>query len=99
MSYTKGPWKAVDVSEAIVEKFNIEVHKDGLRSVICRLNDFECCAEHGGKGVEFNAQLIAAAPELLEALELCQIRIFMLDGSENAEYQAAAKAIAQAKGH
>ncbi len=45
-----------------------------------------------------NARLIAAAPELLHALHLCQIRVFMLEGSENEAYEAARVAIARAQG-
>ena len=44
-----------------------------------------------------NALLFAAAPELLEALERCQIRLFMLEGNCD-EYELARKAIAKAKG-
>ena len=45
-----------------------------------------------------DARLIAAAPERLEALKVCQVRIFMLEGSENNEYQTATDAIAKATG-
>lgn len=45
-----------------------------------------------------DATLIAAAPELLSALKLCQVRIFMLEGSENEVYRAATAAIAAAEG-
>ena len=44
------------------------------------------------------SRLIAAAPELLEALKVCQTRLFMLDGSENKEYKLAAETIAAAEG-
>lgn len=44
-----------------------------------------------------DAPLVAAAPELLEALERCQIRLFMLEGNCD-EYELARKAIAKAKG-
>jgi len=40
----------------------------------------------------------AAAPELLEALERCQIRVFMIEGSENEAYQSARAALAKARG-
>ena len=50
------------------------------------------------EGMQANARLIAAAPELLEALKVCQVRIFMLEGSENNEYQTATDAIAKATG-
>ena len=44
-----------------------------------------------------NARLIAAAPVLLEALKICQVRIFMVDGCSH-EYEQARAAIAQAEG-
>jgi len=49
---------------------------------------------------EFERRLILnrAAPDLLEALKVCQTRIFVLDGSENPEYKLAADAIAKTGG-
>lgn len=47
---------------------------------------------------EANARLIAASPMLLEALKLCQVRVFMLEGSENEAYRAATSAISAAEG-
>ena len=47
---------------------------------------------------EANARLIAAAPELLEACKVCQVRVFMHDGSTCKEYRQAAAAIAAAEG-
>ena len=44
-----------------------------------------------------NARLIAAAPELLEACRMAQVRLFMLDG-RNEEYLQAGAAIAKAEG-
>jgi hypothetical protein len=41
--------------------------------------------------------LVNSAPELLEALKLCQVRLFMLDGM-NDEYKLARAAIAKATG-
>ena len=45
---------------------------------------------------EEDARLITAAPDLLDALKICQVRIFVLDGSENNEYQSAEAAISKA---
>lgn len=58
MGYTKGKWKAIEYS--IKTKIGYSTHE------IQYGNDGECVAEvvHG----EYNAKLISAAPELLEAL-------------------------------
>ena len=57
------------MSDAMAEKFTVERLSDnGLRSVICRINDMEVCPEHGGTGSDANAALIAAAPAMYEAL-------------------------------
>ena len=66
---TPGPWVVRNMSDAMAEKFTVErLTNDGLRSVICRINDMEVCPEHGGTGSEANAHLIAAAPAMYEAL-------------------------------
>lgn len=44
-----------------------------------------------------NARLIASSPDLLEALEACQVRVFMHEGSENEAYQKARAAIQKAR--
>lgn len=68
--HTPGPWVVRNMSDAMAEKFTVErLTNDGLRSVICRINDMEVCPEHGGTGSEANAHLIAAAPAMYEALK------------------------------
>ena len=47
---------------------------------------------------EANARLIAAAPDLLQAVKLLQVRVFMAEGSENEEYRMATAAIQKAEG-
>ena len=42
--------------------------------------------------------LIMASKDLLEACKLAQVRIFMLDGSENETYKMLGKVIAKAEG-
>ena len=69
--HTPGPWVVRNMSDAMAEKFTVERLSDnGLRSVICRINDMEVCPEHGGTGSDANAALIAAAPAMYEALLL-----------------------------
>jgi hypothetical protein len=53
-----------------------------LRSVIARINDNELCVSHGGN-YEANACLIAAAPELLEALKKCIEWAGYVEGAED----------------
>ena len=68
--HTPGPWVVRNRSDAMAEKFTVErLTNDGLRSVICRINDMEVCPEHGGTGSEANAHLIAAAPAMYAALQ------------------------------
>ena len=57
----------------------------------------ECC-EVCNKPNADRKRLEKAAPAMLEALKLCQVRLFMLEGSENEAYQQANAAINQAKG-
>ena len=69
--HTPGPWVVRNMSDAMAEKFTVErLSNDGLRSVICRINDMEVCPEHGGTGSDANAHLIAAAPAMYEALQI-----------------------------
>lgn len=60
-------------------------------------NPFQTDAPTGLIECGANARLIAAAPALLEALKICQVRIFMVDGCSQA-YEQARAAIAQAEG-
>ena len=46
--------------------------------------------------IQYRCPLHAAAPELLWALKLCQVRVFMAEGSENEAYQLASAALAKA---
>jgi hypothetical protein len=88
-AYTKGPWKcsAIDVRHPSVNRpfAVIETH-DGMHRIAniqSDLDDDVCIA---------NAQLIAAAPELLEALEVARngLQWFIDDngGGNEADYEA-----------
>jgi hypothetical protein len=83
--HTPGPWR---------------VHKDPEGQLFIlgpgTKRDADCIATIS-PAYKHRARLIAAAPELLEALKLCQVRVFMAEGSENEAYRAARAAIAKAK--
>ena len=107
--HTPGPWVVRNMSDAMAEKFTVERLSDnGLRSVICRINDMEVCPEHGGTGSDANAALIAAAPAMYEALRAMLEhegeRVYSGIGTEHdsevleAAKQAARAALAQADG-
>ena len=82
--HTPGPWVVRNMSDAMAEKFTVERLSDnGLRSVICRINDMEVCPEHGGTGSDANAALIAAAPAMYAQLVYILGR---LHAHENGEY-------------
>lgn len=86
MKYTKGPWR---VSSMLFEETRFtgpycQILANGT------ISDVQpgLAAGRNVEETEANARLIAAAPEMLELLKLCQVKIFMLDGSENPEYKA-----------
>lgn len=72
-THTPGPWFVRNMSDTFAEKFTIEKVTDGLRSVICQLNDTWVCPEHGGTGSDANAAFIVRAcnshAALVEALK------------------------------
>ena len=66
MSHTPGPWIVESVA---AYGDTVAVTREGLRSKIAVTHESWICDEHGGT-VAANAALIAAAPELLAALEV-----------------------------
>jgi len=112
MSYTKGPWKVIEARTGIKAKIISEntgycvaeaYHSDSVKRLFSQL----------WKEAEDNARLIAAAPELLEALELCSKALSdIINAADNGEaysakelydsfmsdYNKAFEAIAKAKG-
>jgi len=94
--HTKGPWKWVDMP-IIRELFN------GCSAICSEHIDDAVIATIGEDvpGHEANAHLIAAAPQLLEALKACHLQ--MLQSNNDSEYaqeanQLAIAAIAKAEG-
>ncbi len=61
MAHTPGPWDVVLVFNSAQDTVGIEIYQDDGSHIACRSGDPEAKA---------NARLIAAAPELLEALDL-----------------------------
>ena len=96
--HTPGPWVVRNMSDAMAEKFTVERLSDnGLRSVICRINDMEVCPEHGGTGSDANAHLIAAAPAMYEALSTL-VELLGERGLYPLNVDDARRALAQAEG-
>ncbi len=90
IQYTAGPW--IVCSGNARQIFNIECKDDG--------NDFLPIATLRGSDREANAKLIAAAPDLLEALELLTDSQKGLNLQQWKEATEKAKqAIAKAKGN
>ena len=87
MKHTQEPWE-------IMPRENLPPRiKSKSFGIICRLNDI-FPTENGYQENEANARLIAAAPELLEALEWCQT-VYGHDWPENASIR---NTIKKAKG-
>jgi hypothetical protein len=99
--HTPGPW-FITQHQAEINHIAIYYEDDSLRSKIADLYDGNLCEEHGT--IEANASLIAAAPDLLEALE--RIMDYAVDGAnirdvnifEQPQFVNAYAAIAKAKG-
>jgi hypothetical protein len=94
---TPGPWHTGDIgrkglgwctifSDTTPIARALSLHKTGER----KSADFDIEAA--------NARLIAAAPDLLQAVKLLQVRVFMSEGSENGAYRMANAAIQKAEG-
>ncbi len=81
MKHTPGPWYCGDFGVVTADRGD-------NRAMICRVM---------GARREADAKLIAAAPTLLEALKVCQVRLFLHEGSETPEYKMAAEAIKKAE--
>lgn len=85
-AHTPGPWRVGITGHAVYQ-----VNEPELRVALC--SDLE---ENGGRSVEkANARLIAAAPDLLEALELavgCLENLPTKYGVPPSFYEAIAKA-------
>lgn len=85
MSHTPGPWTATE--ENCGGGLNI-VGPDGMRVAYTVEHHDKAGNVIYPEGAKANAKLIAAAPTMLAMLKDAQVRLFMLGGSEEAEYQA-----------
>lgn len=83
MSHTKGPWKVIR------DKCGLWVRDKGLMICsmrdICRFPDQNERYEREKREVTANANLIAAAPEMLELLERADKLIPLFGGSSTAD--------------
>lgn len=66
-THTPGPWKVRVSHNGALRGYSIEHEDETLRSIVARNWEHELCEEHGNSLP--NARLIAAAPELISALE------------------------------
>ena len=93
--HTEGPW--VIEPDHRVGSITITHESQGLRSHVAVLPKMTLCEEHGM--IEANARLIAAAPDLLEALEALTEEAFVnMSGGRGHLIDDARAAIAKAKG-
>ncbi len=96
MKATPGPWKRqhelrdIYASDGAHVACEIGIYSEASSYPICSI-------DRRGNG-EANAQLIAAAPDLLEACKRAQVMIFMLKGNQNDMYNQLSKIIAKADG-
>lgn len=70
--HTPGPWMPSAILNPLSDSappigFRVEYSDDSIRSIVAECRDHTLCDEHGT--IEGNARLIAAAPDLLAALE------------------------------
>jgi hypothetical protein len=91
--WTKGEWK-VDL-----ESGEITVNDSMVLGTIFGADDYLCCEEDISEECKANAQLIASAPKLYEALENLVNRIDKgLALGEKLDVEPARKALAKARG-
>ncbi|MFN7640447.1 MAG: hypothetical protein ACK5PR_01730 [bacterium] len=76
MNYTKGPWQVVKGNNGVCDTWQVEVKTPTLHGTIADCGFITAIYADGTKKPKeqhlANARLIAAAPELLEALERVQ---------------------------
>lgn len=95
MKHTQGPWKIIDIN------YHPYIEKDGFE--VCQLFRTAFLNDDYSEDIEFenakaNANLIAAAPELLEALEQLLDCVINPDNFDRIVISDAQKAISKAKG-
>lgn len=90
--HTQGPWRVARQNPSpTTGEWMIAGQKPGY------LAEVRDC---GSGDVEANASLIAAAPELLEALELCRYHMYEhASNTKDGAFDKLCAAIAKAKGH
>lgn len=69
--HTPGPWVTADSFGPLKDGTSVQAAKGGEHAPLIA----SCTGSFGREGAQANARLIAAAPELLEALSLCVVAI------------------------
>jgi len=92
MKHTPGPWKVTD-GKTLGTLIEAKPYRDGY--IVARVNSTKGMAPDGDENREANANLIAAAPEMLEALKTIYVDACDReeteddDGEEYEDYKAA----------
>ena len=88
MTHTKGPWLAVQARHGDDSTWHVVILKKNRVQVLTRVQTLKSSDAH----------LIAAAPDMLEALEKMCIAYAKCNGAEGDDYNEAISIIAKAKG-
>jgi len=92
MKHTPGPWTThLDNSDLAMNGIGT-VSVNGPKGIVC------CCEESSIEGTESNARLIAAAPEMLEALELVLNDNRLMNAMTREQARAILDSVAKARG-
>ena len=88
--HTPGPWRVGLGEDCSRGWYKTDIN--GSEGCFLQLSQY-----HVAGTAHANARLIAASPDLLEALRLCQVRVFMHEGGEGEAYRAAEAALTLAR--
>lgn len=83
IKHTPGPWHVIQHGTMVVSDPNGDIEKTHIASIVGHNGD----ANFNANGLEANAKLIAAAPDLLEALQRLQTAAYNVGGEHVTEHQ------------
>lgn len=97
-THTQAPWETINHNDVLTIIANVDVSQEGERMQYSYDVVASCCDEHGETlpNAKANARLIAAAPDMLAALEWA-VEAADADQYEQCWYAAAREAISKAK--